>query len=46
MRGHEAGLIPYADALARHKAIAVESHAVAIQMRALVSEKRGPKNFT
>ncbi len=35
-RGHEAGLISYEDALARHKALTAELYAVAARMRALV----------
>lgn len=38
-RDHEAGLIPYSDALARHKAISAAMRAVANEARALVPGK-------
>lgn len=41
-RDHEVGLIPYEDALARHKAITEETHVVAARMRDLVPEKSNP----
>ena len=39
-RDHEARHIPYAEALARHKAISGEMRAVADRMRALMPEER------
>ncbi|MCA1669238.1 MAG: hypothetical protein LC793_17965 [Thermomicrobia bacterium] len=41
-RNQEAGLLPYADALARRKAISVKMRAIADEMRALVPDRSNP----